>query len=134
MRKHLPSGQETLELLALGLMVCGLQWSLNSWGWTAFFSLGFVWNWAVLNGWVMQRTQEKKYRFSVLRGITLIHRFVLAPFKNFPLLRSWMEVLPAGLAFGFLAYVFSAPVPWWAAVLGSLAFFLVRRQITSLRQ
>ena len=133
MRKHLPSTLESLELLALGLMVCGLQWALNSWGWTAFFSLGFVWNWAVLNGWVMQRTQEKKYRFSVLRGITLIHRFVLAPFKNFPRLRIWMEVLPAGLAFGFLAYVFNAPVPWGAAVLGSLAFLLVRRQITTLR-
>ena len=81
----------------------------------------------------MYKRQEKKYRFSVLRGITLFHRLILAPFKNFPRLRVWMEVLPAGLAFGFLAYVFEAPVPWWAAVLGSLAFLLVRRQITTLR-
>lgn len=114
-------------------MVCGLQWALRSWGWTVLFSLGFVWNWAVLNGWVMQRTQEKKYRFSVLRGITLVHSLVLAPFKNVPRIRAWMEVLPAGLAIGFLAYIFEAPVPWWAAMLGSLAFLLVRRQITTLR-
>ncbi len=133
MRKHLPSGQESLELLALGLMVSGLQWALQSWGWTALFSLGFVWNWAVLNGWVMQRTQEKKYRFSVLRGITLVHSLVLSPFKNVPRIRAWMEVLPAGLAFGFLAYIFKAPVPWWSAILGSLAFLLVRRQMSTLR-
>lgn len=133
MRKHLPSTQESIELLALGLMIGGLQWALHSWGWTAFFSLGFVWNWAVLNGWVMTKTQEKKYRFSVLRGVTIIHRFMLAPFEKFPRLRAWVEVLPAGLALGFVAYVFDAPVPWWAALLGSLAFLLVRRQITALR-
>ena len=110
-------------------MVAGLQWTLRSWGWTALFAVGFVWNWAVLNGWVKSRTQERQYRFSVLRGITLIHRGVLAPFRDFPRLKALAHMLPAGLAFGALAYLLEAPIPWWAATLGSLAFLLVRRQL-----
>ena len=131
MKRHLPSKQESLELFALSIMVCALQWSLRSWGWTALFSLGFVWNWAVLNGWVAQRTQEKKYRFSMLRAITIIHRWTLKPFSRFPRVQEWAAILPAGLAMGFFAYVASAPIPWWAAILGSLAFLLIRRQVRS---
>ena len=131
MKRHLPSTIECLELLALALMVGGLQWSLQSWGWTALFATGFVWNWAVLNGWVLNRTQEKRYRFSVLRAITLIHSTLLRPFGRFPRLQSWAAILPAGLFFGTLAYLFEATIPWWSALLGSLAFLLIRRELRS---
>ena len=115
------------------MMVLGLQWALHSWGWSALFTLGFVWNWAVLNGWVLQRTQERRYRFSVLRGITLFHNAVLLPFKKLPRFQMLIAMLPAGLAVAALAKLFEANIPWWAAFLGSLAFLLTRRQIRSLR-
>lgn len=133
MKKHLPSLHESLELLALTLMIVGLQWALHSWGWSVLFAVGFIWNWAVLNGWVLQRTQERRYRFSVLRGITMFHQAILFPFKKFPRIQTVMAVLPAGLAFAALAYAFEANIPWWAAVLGSFAFLLTRRQIRSIR-
>ncbi len=131
MRKHFPSQTECLELLALALMVIGIQWVLRSWGWTALFAVGFVWNWAVLNGWVLQRSRDKKYRFSVLRGITAFHQALLSPLSSYPRLRHWAHVLPAATAFGSLAYLLDAPIPWWAALLGSLAFVLIRRELAT---
>jgi hypothetical protein len=129
MRQHLPSKQEILELSALLLMIVGVQWSLGSWGWTALFSLGFIWNLSVLNGWVLQQSGQKNYRFSMLRMITVIHHTLLLPAKRFPRLQVCLSALPAGLFFGFLAYMFSAPIPWWAVILGSTAFLLIRRQL-----
>lgn len=133
MKKHLPSLQESLELLALALMVAGLQFVIQSWGWTALFVVGFVWNWSVLNGWVGQRVSEKKYRFSVLRGISLFHRAFIFPFKNYPKLSEWVQILPAAMAFGLLSFMLNSNIPWWAALLGSLAFLIIRRQISYFR-
>jgi hypothetical protein len=130
MKKHLPSLQESLELLALALMVAGLQFVIQSWGWTALFVVGFIWNWSVLNGWVGQRVSEKKYRFSVLRGISLFHRGLIFPFKNYPKIKEWAQVLPAAMAFGLLSFMFNSNIPWWAALLGSLSFLIIRRQIS----
>lgn len=129
MKKHLPSTVELLELAALVLMVVGLQWVLGSWGWSFLFCVGFIWNWSMLNGWVVQRTQEKRYRFSVLKGITLVHKICTAPFSRFPFLQKITSLLPAGLLFGLVAYLLDASIPWWAAILGSFAFVLVRWQI-----
>ncbi|MBY0518277.1 MAG: hypothetical protein K2P81_15310 [Bacteriovoracaceae bacterium] len=134
MKKHLPSLQESLEIIALSLIVIGLQFFLQSWGWTILFSVGFIWNWAVLNGWVAQRTQEKKYRFSVLRAISVFHHSILYPFKNYPKIRNILAVLPAAIAVSLGAYLLESNIPWWAVLLGSLAFILVRFQITTIRQ
>ena len=114
-------------------MVAGLQLLLHSAGWTILFALGFVWNWSVLNGWVGKRCKEKKYRFSVLRGITLFHNAIIYPFKNYPRIRTLVELLPACLAFGILALALDSAIPWWAALLGSLAFLLIRRQLQQFR-
>jgi hypothetical protein len=133
MKRHLPSRPEMLELLALALMVTGIQWAIRSWGWSAFFALGFVWNWAVLNGWVSQQVSEKRYRYSLLRGISATHRAFLGVFEGHPRWRLLAETLPAGLMFGLIALTLDSPVPWWAAFLGSGAFLLIRRQLLSLR-
>ena len=129
MKKHLPSTVELLELAALVLMVAGLQWVLGSWGWTFLFCVGFIWNWSMLNGWVLQRTSEKRYRFSVLKGITLVHKICTAPFARFPILQKFVAILPAGLLFALVSHLLDSSIPWWAAILGSLAFVLVRWQI-----
>lgn len=132
MNRHLPSMTESVEILALGLMVGGLQWTIGSWSWSIFFILGFVWNWAVLNGWVMGRVGEKKYRFSMLKGIAGLNQLLMAPLKNYPRLQAIAQVLPAGIAVGLLALTFGSSVPWWATFFGSLAFLLVRRQLAEL--
>ncbi len=82
MKRWLPSRRESLELLSLTLMILGLQWTDQSWGWMAFFTLGFLWNWAVLNTWVRQQVSEKKYRYSLLRGVTRVHDMVISPVPN----------------------------------------------------
>jgi hypothetical protein len=127
MKRWLPGLRESLELLALTLMVVGLQWTVRSWGWVTFFTLGFLWNWAVLNGWVRQQVAQKKYRFSLLRGVTRVHDTVTAPV---PGPWKWVaEILPAGLVLGGIALLLDSPVPWWSAFLGSLALMMVRRQL-----
>jgi hypothetical protein len=127
MKRWLPGLRESLELLALTLMMAGLQWTIQSWGWVAFFTLGFLWNWAVLNGWVRRQVVQKKYRFSLLRGITRIHDTLTSQVRG---RWKWMvEILPAGLVIGAVALLLESPVPWWSAFLGSLALVLVRRQL-----
>lgn len=128
MKHHLPSRSELLELLVLALMVGGLQLVLGSWGWSALFAFGFIWNWSVLNGWVTRKTQERQYRFSMLRAITLLHKLLTAPVARFPLLQAALGTLPAGIFIALVSYSLDAPIPWWAAILGSLAFSLVRFQ------
>lgn len=129
MKRHLPSWSETVELLVLALMVGVLQLVLGSWGWSSLFAVGFIWNWSVLNGWVTQKTQEKHYRFSMLRAVTLLHSLITRPFARYPIVQSLFGTLPAGLFFALVGYSLEAPIPWWAAILGSLAFSLVRLQI-----
>lgn len=131
MRRHLPSLHECLELLALVLMVVGIQWTVRSWGWSAFFALGFIWNWAVLNGWVAQKTMEKRYRFSVLKGIALVHHKFVSCFDHYPRMKVMAEIFPAGLVFGAIAFAMDSTTPWWVAFIGSGAFLLVRRQLRS---
>lgn len=127
MKRWLPSRRESLELLSLTLMILGLQWTDQSWGWMAFFTLGFLWNWAVLNTWVRQQVSEKKYRYSLLRGVTRVHDMVISPVPN--RWRIVAELLPAGLVLGGIALLLESPVPWWSAFFGSLALVLVRRQL-----
>lgn len=134
MRQHFPSWTELLELGALGAMVLALQWFIGSWAWSVFFVMGFVWNWSVLNGWVHGQVRQRQYRFSMMRGIAKFHELLLGPFGRYPRVRRVLAVLPAGLAIGVVCLVFQSNVPWWAAFLGSTAFFLVRRQLAELVQ
>ena len=110
-------------------MVSLIQFWIDSWMWSAFFVLGFIWNWSVLNGWVSGQVTKKKYRFSMLRGITEFHRLLMKPLGKYPRLHVFAEVLPAGVLMGIIALVLSSAVPWWAAFLGSMAFILIRRQL-----
>ncbi len=126
LKRHLPSRQEGLEILALALMVAGLQWLVKSWGWSAFFALGFIWNWAVLNGWVQERVEEREYRFSVLKGVVRLNAALLRPLQKWPHVVRFAQVVPAGLIAGFFVWAFQSSVPWEATFLGSFAFFLVR--------
>jgi hypothetical protein len=130
MKKHLPSLQESLELVALGLMVAGLQYLIGSWGWTALFALGFIWNWSVLNGWALRRSATRKYRFSVLKGVVKFHETLTKPFAKYPKTQKLIEIFPAGLFLGFISYILGSPIPWWSAIIGSLGFILVRSQFT----
>lgn len=132
MKQHLPSLQETLEVLMLAVMVSLLQFWIGSWTWSAFFVLGFVWNWSVLNGWVSWQISHKQYRYSMLKGVTKYHQLLLRPLARYPKVQKIAEVLPAGLAMGAIALLLHSSVPWWAAFLGSFAFILVRRQLSEL--
>ena len=129
MRQHFPSLQESLEVLALVVMVAVMQWWIRSWAWSAFFVLGFIWNWSVLNGWVSQQIGQRQYRFSMLKGITKFHLLLMRPLHNYPRIKIFAEALPAGIAIGVISLILHSTVPWWAAFLGSTAFILVRRQL-----
>lgn len=132
MKHVLPSLQESLELLVLVVMIAVMQWLIGSWMWSAFFVLGFIWNWSVLNGWVSQQIKQKQYRFSMLKGITKFHELLLSPLNKFPKLQAIAQVMPAGLAIGAMALILHATVPWWACFMGSIAFILVRRQLAEM--
>lgn len=132
MRQHFPSLRESIELLVLALMVTLMQLWIDSWMWSAFFVLGFIWNWSVLNGWVTSQVTKKQYRFSMLKTVTEFHQLIMKPVLRFPRLQFFVQVLPAGLLIGSIALLFNSSVPWWAAFLGSIAFILVRRQLAEL--
>lgn len=132
MKQHFPSFRESLELVILVLMVALIQLWIDSWMWSAFFVLGFIWNWSVLNGWVGTQVTKRQYRFSMLKGITKFHELLTKPVLKFPRLKFLVEILPAGLMMGLIALILNSAVPWWAAFLGSFAFILVRRQIAEL--
>lgn len=129
MKHLLPSLQESLEMVALVLMVVCLQWWIGSWEWSAFFVLGFIWNWTVLNGWVGQQIGQRQYRYSMLKGITKFHQLLTAPLDKKPFLKGLAAVVPAGVAIGLIALLLNSTVPWWATFLGSAAFILIRRQL-----
>jgi peptidoglycan/LPS O-acetylase OafA/YrhL len=132
MKKHLPTLPELIEFLMLMVMLVALQWSIGSWGWTIVFALGFVWNWAMLNGWTQEQIKTKKYRFSSLRLIMLFHHTLMHPLKLYPRLKWLASLLPAALFIALIAHIFEAPIPWAAAVLGSLGFMLLRSQLARL--
>jgi hypothetical protein len=130
MRQHLPSKQEMIEIVALGCMLLALQTLIGSWGWTIVFALGFVWNWAVLNGWTLTQAKTKKYRFSMLRLIVDFHRLWMAPFKRFPRFQQVFTLVPASLFVALMGYVSGAELPWVAAILGSFGFWALRSQLS----
>jgi hypothetical protein len=132
MKKLLPSRLECFELLALTGMLVGVQWVLASWGWTALFALGFLWNWAILNGWAQKKVTEKRYRFSLLRFAVLVEQLLKRPLRRWPWIAWITSIWPAGLVMALVAYSLEASIPWWAAFLGSGAFLLVRSQIAML--
>jgi len=129
MKKHLPSRLELVELAALSLMIIGLQYAIGSWGWTFIFCLGFVWNWAILNGWTKEQDSTKKYRFSSLRFIHFFHQIFQKPFVNYPRVQKVVSIFPAALFLGAFAAVADSQIPWWVAILGSLGFLLLRYQL-----
>jgi len=129
MRQHLPSKLEVIELVALSLMIVGLQFAIGSWGWTFIFALGFVWNWAILNGWTKEQIQTRKYRFSSLRFIHFFHQLFQKPFKKYPRVQLIMSVFPAALFLGLFSVFSEAQIPWWGAILGSLGFLILRYQL-----
>ncbi len=129
MKKHLPSRIEIIELIALSLMIVGLQFTIGSWGWTFIFSLGFVWNWAVLNGWTKDQVSTKRYRFSSLRFIHFFHQLFQKPFKNYPRIQQIVSVFPAAIFMGVFATLADSQIPWWVAILGSLGFLFLRYQL-----
>ena len=129
MKKHLPSRLELVELAALSLMIIGLQYAIGSWGWTFIFCLGFVWNWAILNGWTKEQVSTKKYRFSSLRFIHFFHQIFQKPFAHYPRFQKVVSIFPAALFLGAFAAVADSQIPWWGAILGSLAFSILRSQL-----
>jgi hypothetical protein len=129
MKKHLPSRLEVIELIALSLMLIGLQFAIGSWGWTFIFAMGFVWNWAILNGWTSEQIKTRKYRFSSLRFIHFFHQLFQKPFKKYPRVATIMSVLPAGIFMAVFAELADSLVPWWVAFFGSFGFLLLRYQL-----
>ena len=132
MRKHLPSRLEIIELIALSLMLVFLQVIIGSWGWTFIFAMGFVWNWAILNGWTKEKVHTKKYRFSSLRFIHFFHQLFQKPFKKYPKVAMVMSVLPAGIFMAVFSQLADSVVPWWVAFLGSFGFLFLRYQLKNM--
>lgn len=132
MKQHLPSRLEVIELIALSLMLICLQITIGSWGWTFIFAMGFIWNWAVLNGWTSEQVKTKKYRFSSLRFIHFFHYLFQKPFKKHPKLAAAISVLPAGIFIAVFAELADSVIPWWVAFLGSFGFLLLRYQLKNI--
>jgi hypothetical protein len=128
----LPPKRESLELLMLVVLVGGLHFAVGNWEWPAIFSYGYIWNWAMGNVWVRETVRLRRYRFSLLRGLTGFHDLVLSrtPPGRW---RGVALVLPAGLLLGGFSLLLASTVPWYASFLGSGGLVLVRRQLDEIK-
>lgn len=88
-------------------------------------SLGYIWNWAASND-LPTIFENKKYKFSLIKTVHNIQRFILRPFISAPaIVQHFIKMLPAGIFWLGVLFINDSIMPWWATFLGSVLFELL---------